>query len=366
MVVKTTEIEEFPEKLERLASVAMNSGITALVLRKQASLSWLFGARSHVPYTLDRSWFDTVVDLSTAVPHVTIVSNTIESPRLRDTELAGFPLEWATCGWWRSRDELLPRGDHVASDSPTEGMVDLSTEIANVRRTLTRGQQSTLREVCAESALIASELAAEITPTMSETHVAGLITGALLDREMDPVTVLVAGGSRAGTHRHPLPTAAPLGDRGMLVFCGRRSGLISAVTRIVSFSPLGQEQRDTYDRLLEVEAEFLDATRVGSPIGDAFRRGIAGYQEFGFAPDEWQFHHQGGFSGWESREYPAFGTSSDAMTAGSVVAWNPSAAGWKVEDTALLTADGPELLVRDPLWPMQEVRGRWRPRVLEL
>lgn len=366
MAVTASELEEFPDKLQRLAEIAEGREVKTLVLRQQASLSWLFGARSHVPYTLDRSWFDAVVDVSTTIPRVTIVSNTIETPRLKDTELAGFPLDWATCGWWCSREKLLPRGPSVACDSAIEGMIDLSAEVARVRRTLTKGQQSTLREVCADSALIASSLAAEITPTMSETHVAGLIAAALLDREMDPVTVLVAGGSRAGRHRHPLPTSAPLGDRGMLVFCGRRSGLISAVTRIVSFRPLDDEQRDTYERLLGVEAEFLDATRAGSRIGYAFGRGIAGYEKCGFAPDEWHFHHQGGFSGWESREYPASIESTDVVDVGSVVAWNPSAAGWKVEDTALVTANEPELLVRDPLWPMKTVRGRLRPQVLEL
>lgn len=49
-----------------------------------------------------------------------------------------------------------------------------------------------------------------------------------------------------------------------------------------------------------------------------------------------------------------------------VVAWNPSGDGCKVEDTALVAAAGPELLVHDPDWPLVEVGGRFRPDLLWL
>jgi Xaa-Pro dipeptidase len=45
-------------------------------------------------------------------------------------------------------------------------------------------------------------------------------------------------------------------------------------------------------------------------------------------------------------------------------AWNPSGAGFKVEDTILATAAGVEILSPDPDWPCLEVAGRQRPDVL--
>jgi hypothetical protein len=55
----------------------------------------------------------------------------------------------------------------------------------------------------------------------------------------------------------------------------------------------------------------------------------------------------------------------DLVPAGSVVAWNPSGGGWKVEDTCLVGADGPRPLVHDDTWPTVTVAGRARPDVLE-
>ncbi len=46
------------------------------------------------------------------------------------------------------------------------------------------------------------------------------------------------------------------------------------------------------------------------------------------------------------------------------VAWNPSLPGMKIEDTAVLTDNGIELLTVEPHWPTFEVEGRARPEVL--
>ncbi len=373
-----TAPSEFASKLKRLSTVARAAEVHTVVLRRQGALSWLFGARSHVPYTLENNWFEAVVHVGSGVdagagtqlaagdPHVTIVVNGIEAPRLRDTELAGFDVDWTIIPWWESRENALLDGPGVGSDRPYRGVVDLSGDIARVRRTLTNAQVDELRDVCEESALVATQVAARLSPRMTEYEAAALMTEGLLARGMEPVTILAAGGERGGAHRHPLPLDRPLGERAMLVLCGRRAGLISAVTRIVSFVPTAAAQQDSYRRLLEVEANFFDASRVGATIGEAFAHGVAGYQQFGFAADEWHRHHQGGFSGWESREYPAHSQNTDIIEANSVIAWNPTADGLKVEDTIVAGESGPKLLVHDPLWPMVEVRGRQRPAILEL
>lgn len=65
----------------------------------------------------------------------------------------------------------------------------------------------------------------------------------------------------------------------------------------------------TYDRLLRVEQAFLDATRPGARLGDAFAGGVGSYAANGFPADEWHRHHQGGFSGFQPREFPAHTTT---------------------------------------------------------
>jgi Xaa-Pro aminopeptidase len=157
-----------------------------------------------------------------------------------------------------------------------------------------------------------------------------------------------------------------LGEKGMLVACGRRHGLVASVTRLVSFGPLDPTERSAYTRLLEVERAFLDASVVGARLGDVVRAGTAAYREHGFDAQEWHRHHQGGFSGFQPREFPASPESDDPVPEGCVLAWNPSGGGWKVEDTTLVDDSGPDPLVHDDAWPTVTVGGRLRPDVLVL
>ena len=151
----------------------------------------------------------------------------------------------------------------------------------------------------------------------------------------------------------------------MVACCGRRFGLVASTTRIVAFSPLGSDS-ELYRNLLEVEREFLDASMPGAGLAETFSKGTAGYDAHGFDPDEWRRHHQGGITGFNPRELIANGRSELTLRSGMAVGWNPSAAGFKVEDTTLVTATGAEPLGVDPAWPPILVGGRIRPAVLEL
>ncbi len=357
---------DLPEKLDRLRTLAAGAEASTVVLREPASLSWLLGARSNVPQTLDTSCFDVVIDVParSGSPTLTVVTNAIEAPRLRDTELAGLSADWTTTPWWDARDPALPDGPGVVTDRPYRDVRDVAPQIAALRRQLTSHQSEQLRTVCLDAAAAATAATLRIAATTTEYAAAGILADELLSRALAPVVLLVAGDERMSAHRHPLPTTRPVGRRAMLVCCARRHGLIASVTRIVVFGPPRSGEEETYRRLLEVERGFLDATRPNARIGDVVTTATRGYADNGFDPVEWHHHHQGGFSGWQPREYPAHPGSDDPIPLGSVLAWNPSGGGWKVEETCLVGADGPEPLVHDDAWPTIDVAGRPRPTLL--
>lgn len=353
---------DFAEKRDRLCDLGAAHGLDTLVLREPATLGWLLSARYHVPQTLDTACFSVV--LAPATGELTVVANAIEAPRLRDTELAGLPAHWKTVPWWANREAELPAGPRTGSDRPGPTDVPLTAEIARVRRVLTGHQQQLLADVARETAAAATDTAHRLTPGRSERAAAADLAHALLDRGLDPVVLLVAADERIARHRHPLPTDRVAAERLMLVACGRRHGLIASVTRIVSFGPLTADEERGYARLLEVERAFLDASVPGARLGEVFGAGVAAYPVNGFPADEWHRHHQGGFSGTQPREFPAHHTSEELLTEGSVVAWNPSGGGWKVEDTALVRPGGVRPLVHDDRWPTLRVGGRDRPGIL--
>jgi Xaa-Pro aminopeptidase len=145
--------------------------------------------------------------------------------------------------------------------------------------------------------------------------------------------------------------------------CGRRAGLFANLTRFAWFrEPTVAERRTAMDVAL-VEADALDATSPGATLGGVFAAITAAYDRLGHPRAELN-HHQGGTTGYRSREVIATPGDSTILDAPVAVAWNPSLTGAKIEDTVLLTDAGLEVLTLDPSWPTVEVAGRLRPDLL--
>ncbi|MBK8170701.1 MAG: hypothetical protein IPK60_10225 [Sandaracinaceae bacterium] len=66
-------------------------------------------------------------------------------------------------------------------------------------------------------------------------------------------------------------------------------------------------------------------------------------------------HHQGGLAGYEPREALALPTSNEILLAGNAVAVNPTIAGTKSEDAAILEAYGARVITEMRDWPVAEI-----------
>ncbi|MBT2514596.1 Xaa-Pro peptidase family protein [Arthrobacter sp. ISL-30] len=363
-------------QLDSLRQLAARHDAHTVVLRDPLNLSWFTGARWHVPQTLNMSCFDVVVSgLGPNVPgggpgsgsggDVRIITNVIEAPRLRDVEFAGRVVDFDAVDWMEDRSARLPSGAGVLTDLPgLSDSTDAAAELAAIRRVLTAGQQEALAEVCTDLARITGRVVSAIRPGDAEQHIAGSLVAALLDEGIETVALFVGGDERIGAHRHPLATALPVTDRVMVACCGRRNGMVGTITRMASFRPLGGDAQE-YQALLRVEQEFLDASKPGAVLGEVFRRGAEAYGLNGFDPQEWRRHHQGGLTGFNPRELIANPGTDVELSAAMALGWNPSGAGFKVEDTLLVTDNGPRILTTDPDWPMLSVGGRARPAVMD-
>jgi Xaa-Pro aminopeptidase len=180
--------------------------------------------------------------------------------------------------------------------------------------------------------------------------------------------VLLAGGeARAPVHRHPLPTAAPLGRFALLAVTAERDGLHVSMTRVVSFGPAPAELRERVSAAAEVDAAVLAASRPGARVGELFDVLASAYAALGL-PDEWRLHHQGGLTGYAGREVFATPGDPTILPSACAVAWNPSVTGGgKSEDTALVTGDGLEVITRTPELPeLTTAAGIARPAIVEL
>jgi Xaa-Pro aminopeptidase len=156
--------------------------------------------------------------------------------------------------------------------------------------------------------------------------------------------LLAATHERIARHRHPLPTGARLERRAMIVASAQRGGLYANLTRIAWLGEPDPEiarRQAACDEILAHTRE--EATRPGRTLAHAFDDVRRFYAEAGF-PDEWRLHHQGGITGYASREVIATPHTEVEIEPGMAFAWNPSVTGAKAEETFVLTEAGPELV----------------------
>jgi Xaa-Pro aminopeptidase len=307
-----------------------------------------------------------VADVLVTADEAFVVTDAIEAERLQreqlpaDLEVAAFP--WAGPA---ERDAFVGSaagGGDIASDLPSDGERRLPDELVAARRTLRDEEIGRYRAVCRDAALAMTETLNAVEPSATELDTAALGAAAMLRRGIDPALVLVAGASRIERFRHPTPTGAAIGDQVMVVFCGRRAGLYANLTRHVAFRQLTEGARQRARAVAEVEAAAWAASQPGAALGDIYAAIAAAYAASGH-PGAERDHHQGGITGYLSREVLALPGAETRLEPPIALAWNPSLPGVKIEDTVIRSGDGLEILTVDPAWPTVEVSGRPRPAI---
>ena len=346
------------EKRARIKALLTEKGLEAVVLRKGANVAWITGGRAHIPTTLELSCMDVVV----YPDRIVVVTNKIEAGRLKDEELSGDE-ELIIVNWFEGRDAHLPKGSKIGVDGADSERTNIQGDIENLRRNLNEFEVARLKEIGRDATEALEEAMLDIDNDESEVEVAGEIAEELWERNLEPVVLLIAGEDRIKKYRHPLPTTARVGNLVMGVICARRKGLIASVTRLVHFGDLTSELKENYSRLLSVEAAFLDGTKPGATLAEAFKSGQMEYLKQGFDRDEWTNHHQGGPTGYLPRDFTAHEKTNQLIEVRNAIAWNPSAAGLKVEDTLVVTESGFEFVTGSSEWPSLEIAGRRRPNI---
>jgi Xaa-Pro dipeptidase len=276
-----------------------------------------------------------------------VVTDNIEAPRFQGEETPGITV--AQHPW---HDGLaatvweLTAGAALGTDLPLEGAVDVGHAVAPMRYVLDTHAQEHYRRVGADAAAAMAEAAQVLAPGMSEHEAAALLLSACRRRGLHCPVVLAAADDRVARYRHPVPRGERIQRRAMLVACAERGGLYANLTRLVHFDEPDEELKrrvaacETILRRMREEA-----TRPGRTLADAFRDCQRFYAEAGY-PDEWRLHHQGGLTGYASREIVATPETRQEIQTRQAFAWNPSITGAKAEETFILTEAGPEVITR--------------------
>jgi len=327
----------YARKLQLLRGLLEVHGKTWMRLTTQRSLAWLTGMRSFI----NIASVDGCAELWVSRDEVVAVANHIESRRLVEEELAGLALEMIEHPWYEPEQRL---NNWVAVGS------DLILVEAQVEQVLLRYQsifddyeQQNLSVLAEQTAQCVETVARECRQGESEFALAGRLAHAFWTSEIEPIVLLVAADDRAYQRRHPLPTAKPIEKYVMLVACGRRNGLVASVTRSVHFGPVPDSLLARQTVASYVDAVAIAASQPGATLGEVMVAVEQAYTEKGWS-EEWKEHHQGGLTGYLSRTRLGRRGDDFLLGEGMAVAWNPSVAGSKSEDTCLLRPTGAQVV----------------------
>ena len=327
---------------ERLRELMERLGLGALLMRRPANFAWYTGGADNRVDHADPLGVAGVL-LTREAEYV--LTDNIEAPRMHGEETPD--LEVIEHPWYEGPGATLGAliGDSpLGVDFPAAYGREVGEEISPLRYILDPDAIECYRRLGSDATSAVSEAAASVGPDTDELEAAAELEAACRRRGMFAPVLLAASERRMGLYRHPVPRGGALGRRAMLVVCGERGGLYANLTRVLDFEdpdPETARRQRACEAVLRRMRE--EATLPGRTLAEAFADCRRFYAEEGF-PDGWRDHHQGGTTGYASREVIATPEAHVEIRDGQAFAWNPSLAGAKAEETFVLTEAGPEIL----------------------
>lgn len=354
---------ELKTKLERVRLMMAANNYDTVHIAELGNLSWILCGADLAVSLIDPPVAEVVV---TGTDIVVLASN-IEEFRLEEEELPeGVSIVYLP--WFdESAAEALCNeylgGRKVLSDSAASGFD--YRDFWALRVPLLPEEVERYRRVAADSSEVFTDVLTSSQAGISEYEIQGRLLEGLGSKGLQAVALMVAGDERLERYKHPLAKNNLIQTRFMAVACTRKYGLISNISRLVSFAGESPKQQEAYKDLLQIEAALFKHTQHGMVLQDVFtelKKAYAIVNRNGV----WKAHHQGGPCGYYSRDFIAQPNTQQIIVDASTYAWNPSLPGLKVEDTVLLLEDKLEILTQDKRWPYTEVAGHKRPAILEL
>lgn len=305
----------------------------ALLLRRPANFAWYTnGADNRVDYADPLG----VAAILLTPDSEYILTDNVEAGRMREEQTPD--LEVVEHPWYGdplSAVNQLIAGVTLGVDNPLDDTFDVSEDVARLRYVLDPDALDRYRQVGADATASVEEAAASMEPRMDEHEAVANLVAACRRRGLFTPVALAAGNRRIARYRHPIPYNEKLENRVMLVVCAEHGGLYANLTRIIYFEEPDGELRRRQEVCEAMLKKLREASIPGRDLCDVFKDCQDFYAEAGF-PGEWKSHHQGGLTGYSSREVLATLETRLKIETGMAFAWNPSVPGAKAEETFIL------------------------------
>jgi len=347
---------DFKQKLNSLRDIMLEKELVGILITRQNNFSWLTGGRSYINIATDLS----ICKLLVTFNDIYLIINNVDAPLILEEEINKIEVLTKTFQWYevdnekKYIEELLASGIY-GTDFMTDKAKYIGDDLYALRTVLSTQKIENYRHLGRDCANVLEDVCKNIKLGESELQIAGELAGKLYFKKIVPIVILVAADERAFKYRHPLPTNKIIDRYVILSVCGRRNGLVTALTRIVHFGKLLKELSDKRDAIVEIDANYIHNTRPGERVRDIFRNAIEDYKKAGYEA-EWRSHFQGGITGYNTREHKASLNSKEIVKLNQAYAWNPSISGIKSEDTFLVLENSNEIITETDKFPYCTVK----------
>src|SRR5438270_103331 len=136
-----------------------------------------------------------------------------------------------------------------------------------LRWSLTPQEVDRYRDAGRRTSIAMETACRRLTRGINEHEVSGILDEEVHRQQLNPVVNLIASDERIAKFRHPIAVNKKVQRYVMLVICSDFGGLITSMTRFVSFVPLTEELKQKQQAVANVDATINFSTRPGKTLG---------------------------------------------------------------------------------------------------
>ena len=345
------------KRVAKVRKLLDENKLEGIYIKEQANFSWLTGARGFIGLASEAACAGVLITRN----DVFLISNNIEGNRLINEEIQ-YDIKLIEFPWFDDKAEQKILKDKCGDIYSTD--TRLSEQFFEMRTVLDEEQIETYRMIAPKIAGILENSMLSLDKGIREIELAGILSEKLWSIGVEPVTILIGFDERMYKRRHPLPTGNRLEKLALGALAVRCKGLYVSATRQICLGKIPKEIYDRSDAVTQVDAALIEETAEGKTMDYMFSVLKKAYSDAGYK-NEWEMHHQGGLSGFKSREVKASPKNMMTIKNNQVYAWNPTIIGTKSEDTILLADGKKDILTETGKWEYKVKNGIKRPAILE-
>jgi len=245
---------------------------------------------------------------------------------------------------------LLAKANLLRELLPDVELVDVGKAIQRARLVKDAAEVERIRRACTLTSDVAAEIPSMLRAGMTEKELAGEIAHAMQRRggKIAFDTIVCFGETGSEPHYSPGDVRLEAGHLILVDFGAQLDDYCSDITRMYLYGRASAEQRAMFDVVAKAQLAAVEATRAGVAGREVHRRAKEVIEASEFRG---RFIHGTGHSiGLDVHDGPGLNDASEiTLEPGMVMTvepgvYVPGVGGVRIEDTVLVTDDGPEIL----------------------